>query len=462
MEEAVMDKMPEFQELKPGQIIKSKVIAVYDGKVVVGLGLKTDGFLQLSDFQTPPQIGSEIDIYISRLNPHTGSPVISYTKAKDMIIWKDLEGKFKSKKNINGKITKKIKGGYEVDIGIPAFMPGFQLSKKHSNRNESGAIEVRITEFNRKSRNVVVSNKIAEKEKQDLEKQKVFSTLKEGDTIKGKITTITDFGIFLDIGGIDGLLHINDVSYVRPEKLSDIHKVGDTLEVKVLKFDPEKNKVALGLKQLQKNPWDDVEEKYKPGMKVNGRITTITSFGAFVMLEDGVEGLIHVSDISWTERITHPKDVFSVGQSVDAVVVESSVQKQKISLSYKAIFENPYDLYKAGDVVSGHIMKLMDFGCIIKIKPKIPPSPANKGGIHGFIHVSEISKNRIDKPSDVLAIGEDVTGKVVKIDKSKKRIELSIKQYEREQDEQDLKGFLNTQETKIKFADLIEKDDTDR
>lgn len=462
MEEVVMDKMPEFQELKPGQIIKSKVIAIQEGKVVVGLGLKTDGFLQLSDFQTPPQIGSEIDIYISHLNPHNGSPVISYTKAKDIIIWKDLEEKFKLKENISGKISKKIKGGYEINIGIPAFMPGFQLSKKHSNKNGSGIIEVRITEFDKKGRNIVVSNKIVEKEKQDLEKQKIFSTLKEGDIIKGKITTIADFGIFLDIGGIDGLLHINDVSYVRPEKLSDIHKVGDTLEVKVLKFDPEKNKVALGLKQLQKNPWDDVEEKYKPGMKVKGKITTITSFGAFVMLEDGIEGLIHVSDISWTERITHPKDVFETGQPVEAAVVESSVQKQKISLSYKAIFENPYEQYKPGDVVSGQVMKLMDFGCIIKIKPKIPPSPANKGGIHGFIHVSEISKTRIDKPSGVLAIGEDITGKVMKIDKAKKRIEVSIKQYEKEQDEQDIKGFLNTPETKIKFADLIERDDADR
>ncbi|MBN1383528.1 MAG: S1 RNA-binding domain-containing protein [Elusimicrobia bacterium] len=461
MEELVMDKMPEFQELKPGQIIKSKVIAIYDGKVVIGLGLKRDGFLQLSDFQTPPQIGSEIDIYITRLNPHDGSPVISYTRAKDIIIWNGLEENFKLKKIIKGKISKKIKGGYEVDIGIPAFMPSSQLSKKYSKSHNSDVVEVKITEFNRKSRNIVVSNKIVEKEKQEFRKQKVFSTLKEGEVIKGKITTITDFGIFLDIGGIDGLLHINDVSYVRPEKLSDIYKIGDTLKVKVLKFEPEKDKIALGLKQLQKNPWDDVEEKYKTGMKVKGKITTITPFGAFVMFEDGIEGLIHVSDISWTERITHPKDVFDIGQFVEAVVLESSVQKQKISLSYKAVFENPYDKYTIGDVVSGHVIKLMDFGCIIKIKQNIQPSPASKGGIHGFIHVSEISKTRIDKPSDVLAIGEDVTGKIVKIDKSKKRIEISIKQYEREQDEQELKGFLNTQETKIKFADLIEKDSTD-
>ncbi|MDD5686798.1 MAG: S1 RNA-binding domain-containing protein [Elusimicrobia bacterium] len=457
MEELAMDKMPEFQELKPGQIIKSKVIAVYDGKVVVNLGLKNDGFIEASDFQTIPSVGSDIDVYISRLDARDGSPVISYTKAKEILVWKELEENFKSGKVMEGKITKKIKGGFEINIGVPVFMPSSQIAKKYSKKTDGDVIEVKIVEFDKKQRNVVVSNRIVEKEKNEIKKQEIFSTLKEGDIIKGKITTIADFGIFVDIGGIDGLVHINDVSYKRVENLANIYKVGDMLEVKVLKFEPKENKIALGLKQLQKNPWDDVEKKYKPGLKVKGKIMTLTPFGAFVMLEDGVDGLIHVSDISWTERIAHPKDVFEEGQEIEAIVLDSNAQKKKISLSYKSVFENPYDKFKVGDVVSGHVIKLMDFGCIVQIELEVQDNPAcGKTGVHGFVHVSEISKTRIDKPSDVLAVGEDVTGKVVKNDKLKKRIEISIKQYDQEQEEEGIKGFLNSQETKIKFADLIE------
>lgn len=452
MEEMIMDKMPDIQELKAGQIVKSKVIAVMNGHVVVDLGLKRDGFISVGDFQTLPEIGSEIDIFISRLDSD-GSPVISYTKARDIMGWKSIDENFKSKKIIQGKIIKKIKGGYEVNVeGIPAFMPASQLSKKYSSKPVGEIVDVKITEFDRKSKNVVVSNKIVEKEKNELEKQKVLSSIKEGAILKGKIATITAFGIFVDIGGIDGLLHINDVSYKRLENLSDLYKPGEDLEVVVLKFDSKENKIALGLKQLQKNPWDDVEKNYKPGMRVKGKITSLTSFGAFVMLEDGVEGLIHVSDISWTERIAHPKDIFEAGQEIEAIVIDSSKDKQKVSLSYKAIFENPFDKYEVGKVVKGHIIKLMDFGCIAQLEQNI----------HGFIHVSEISKTRIDKPSDVLTVGEDVKGTIVKVDKSKKRIELSIKQYEKQQDEQDVKGFLNSQETKIKFADLIEEDESNR
>jgi len=447
-----MDAMPEFNELKPGQIIKTKVLAVYTDKVVVDLGLKSDGFIQASDFQTLPKVGSEVDVYISHFRESDGFPVISHAKAKEIIAWKVIEEKFKDGGIIEGKISKKIKGGYEVDIGVPAFMPNSQISRKFVEKADLNVIEVKITELNKKNKNVVVSNKVVEKEKNEKSKQKIFSTIKEGDIIKGKIATITDFGIFVDIGGIDGLLHINDVSYKRIEKLSDIYKVGDELEVKVLKFDPKGNKIALGLKQLQKNPWDDVEKKYKSGMRVKGKITSCTSFGAFVMLEDGVEGLIHVSDISWTERISHPEDVFKCGQEIEAVVLESSVEKKKISLSYKATLNNPYDKYEIGKVITGRIVKLMDFGCIIQIEPKV----------HGFVHVSEISKNRIDKPSDVLVAEEDITGKIVKVDKLKKRIEISIKQYENEQDEQDIKGFLSSQETKIKFADLIENNDNSK
>ena len=449
MEDMVMESMPEFQELKPGQVIKSKVIAVYDDKVIVDLGLKMDGFLDKSDFQTLPEVGEEIDIYISRLNPRDGTPVISHSRAREMGVWKKLEDDFASGRIIEGRITKKVKGGFELDVGMPAFMPSSQLAKKYLQNPENTVVELKITKLDKKTRNIVISNKLAEKESNDIKKEKVFSSLNEGDIVKGKITTITDFGIFVDLGGIDGLLHINDVSYKRIGDLQNMFKLGDTLEVKVLKFDPKENKIALGLKQLQKNPWDDVEEKFKPNMRIKGKITSLTPFGAFVFLEDGIEGLIHVSDISWTERIVHPKDVFKEGQEVEAIVLESSVQKHKISLSYKATLDNPYDKFKAGEIVSGDVVKLMDFGCLIKIDQNI----------HGFVHVSEISKSRIDKPSDVLAMGENVSGKVIKIDKPKKRIEISIKQLDREQEEQDVKGFMNSQETKIKFADLIENND---
>ncbi|MFH1540686.1 MAG: S1 RNA-binding domain-containing protein [Elusimicrobiota bacterium] len=448
MDEMLMYKMSEIQKLEPGQIVKSKVIAITDGQVVVNLGLKRDGFVDVADFQTPPEIGSKIDIFIVRLDSQDGHPTISYTKARDIVVWENIDEKFKSKEIIKSKITKKINGGYEVDIeGIFAFMPSSQLSRKYSSQQVIGiTIDVKITEFDKGNKNIVVSNRIVELEKSEIQKQKVFSSIKEGDIIKSKITTITNFGIFVDIGGIDGLLHINDVSYKRIENLSQVYKIGDELTVKVLKFDPKKGKVALGLKQLQKNPWDDVEKNYKPGMKVKGKITSLVDFGAFVMLEDGVEGLIHVSDISWTDRIAHPKDIFEEGQVIEAIVADSNAEKKKVSLSYKANFENPFDKYEVGKIAKGHVIKLMDFGCVIQLEQNI----------HGFIHVSEISKTRVDKPSDVLIVGEDVEGVIIKVDKLKKRIELSIKQYEKEQEKQDIKGFLNSEETKIKFADLIQ------
>jgi len=447
MEDIVMESMPDMPELKPGQVVKSKVVHVSSDKVLVDLGLKKEGFLSASEFKNLPQVGSEIDIYINHLNTD-GSPSISYSKAMDMLVWKNLTESFQTGKIINGKIGKKIKGGYEVDIGLTAFMPGSQISKDHSKLPGGKTLGVIITELDKKNKNIVVSNKLAEKEINETKRQNTFASIKEGNVIKGKISTITDFGIFVDLGGIDGLLHINDVSYKRVENLNDIYKIGDEITVKVLKIDPKENKIALGAKQLLKNPWDDVELKYLKGMRVSGKVTTLTPFGAFVMLEDGVEGLIHVSDISWTERIVHPKDVFKEGQDIEAMVLESSVEKQKISLSYKALFENPYDSYKIGKVVTAKVAKLMDFGCLVELEPHI----------HGFVHVSEIAKSRIEKPADVLSIGDEITGKVVKVEKQKKRIEVSIKQYEKEQEEQDIKGFLNSQETKIKLADLIEDD----
>ena len=448
MEDIVMESMPDMPELKPGQVVKSKVVHVSGDRVLVDLGLKKEGSLSVSEFKKLPQVGAEIDIYINHLNNADGSPSISYSKAMDMVVWKKLNDSFAAKEIIKGKVGRKIKGGYEVDVGLTAFMPGSQVSKDNSKEPEGKTLGVIITELDKKSRNIVVSNKLAEKEINEVKRQNIFATIKEGDVIKGKISTITDFGIFVDIGGIDGLLHINDVSYKRVEKLNDIYKPGDEISVKVLKVDAKENKIALGAKQLLKNPWDDVETKYRKGMKVNGKITTLTPFGAFVMLEDGVEGLIHVSDISWTERIVHPKDIFKEGQEIEAVVLESSVDKQKISLSYKALFENPYDGYKIGKIVTGKIVKLMDFGCLVELEKHI----------HGFIHVSEIAKSRIEKPADVLSLEDTVTGKVVKVEKQKKRIEISIKQYEREQEEQDIKGFMNSQETRIKLADLIEDD----
>ena len=442
-----MEKMPDMPELKPGQVVKSTVVHVSSEKVLVDLGLKKEGFLSASEFKNLPQVGSEIDIYINHLNTD-GSPNISHSKARDMLIWNNIDESFQSGKIINGKIGKKIKGGYEVDIGLSAFMPGSQLSRNHSKSPEGTALGVVITELDKKSRNVVVSNKLAEKEVNEAKRQEIFAGIKDGSVIKGKISTITDFGIFVDLGGIDGLLHINDVSYKKAENLNAIYKTGDEITVKVLKIDPKGNRIALGAKQLLKNPWDDVELKYRKGMKVSGKVTTLTQFGAFVMLEDGVEGLIHVSDISWTERIVHPKDVFKEGQDIEAVVLESSVEKQKISLSYKALFENPYDSYKIGKVVTARVAKLMDFGALVELEKHI----------YGFVHVSEIAKNRIEKPSDVLAIDDEITGKVIKVEKQKKRIEISIKRYEKEQEEQDIKGFLNSQETRIKLADLIEDD----
>ncbi|OQA91629.1 MAG: 30S ribosomal protein S1 [Elusimicrobia bacterium ADurb.Bin231] len=448
MEEMLMENMPDLPELKAGQIIKSKVVAVSGDRVLVDLGLKRDGILPVTEFAEIPKVGTEIDIYINHINPRDGFPSISHSKAKDVSTWNDLAECQKSGKTITGKISKRIKGGFEVDIGVTAFLPGSHLSKEYLQNPEGKSVELKITECNRKNKNVVVSNKVVENEKRELQKKKFFETIKEGDIVTGKISSITEFGVFVNLGGIDGLLHINDISYKKNSNPRELYKLGDEIEVKILKLDPAENKIGLGIKQMLKNPWDDIGKKYPKGTQVKGTVTTIAPFGAFVLLEDGVEGLIHVSDISWTERITHPKTIFTPGQEVETVVMESDAEKQKISLSYKALQSNPYDKYSPNKVVTGTVAKLMDFGCIVKLEPNI----------HGFLHVSEISKSRIEKPSDILEIGDEVTGIVVKVEKNKKRIEISLKQYEKQQEEQDMKGFLNTQETRIKLADLLEDD----
>jgi small subunit ribosomal protein S1 len=443
----VMERMPDFPDLKPGQVVKSKVVAISGDKVLVDLGLKREGFLSITEFQNvPPKVGSEIDIYINHINSRDGSPSISHSRAKDLIAINSIGDNFQEGKIINGVIGRKIKGGYEVDIGMAAFMPGSQISKEFSNAPAGTRIEVKIIEFDKRSKNVVVSNKVVEKEKAVVKRQELFASLKEGDVVNGKVVSITGFGVFVDLGGVDGLLHINDVSYKKLDKLDGMFKAGDEIKAKVLKIDQAEGKIGLGLKQLQKNPWDSVEKKYKRGTKISGKVTSITPFGVFVLIEDGVEGLLHVSDISWTERIAHPKDVFKPGQDIEAVVLEANREKQKISLSFKALFDNPYDKYVPGRVVSGSVIKLMDFGCIVELEPNI----------HGFVHVSEIAKSRIEKPSDVLSLGDAVSGKVVKMDKAKRRIEVSIKQQERENEEQDIRSFLNSQQKGLKLADLLE------
>jgi small subunit ribosomal protein S1 len=419
-----------FKNLEEGTITEGRVVAVTKDKVVVDIGYKSEGMIPNDQFSTEElqniKVGDRLQVYIEECEDADGNLVLSKEKADKMKIWEELETLFNDGKSIDGKIVARIKGGMMVDIGVKAFLPGSQIDL-HPVRDLDGLVgrtfPLKIIKINHRRGNVVVSRRVLLEETRDSKRKTTLSTLKEGQLIQGVVKNITDYGAFIDLGGIDGLLHITDMSWGRVGHPSEMFNMGDKVEVSVLKYDRETGRISLGLKQKSADPWTGVASKYAIGTRVRGRVVSLTDYGAFIELEPGVEGLVHVSVMSWTHEVRHPSRVVSIGDQVEAAVLNVDPASRKISLGMKQTAPNPWDMvegkYAIGTRIEGKVKSLTDFGAFVGLEE----------GIDGLIHISDMSWTKhIKHPSELFKKGQKVEAVVLRIDKEKERLSLGYKQ----------------------------------
>ncbi len=418
----------EVQDFTPGAIIKGRISSVSGDDFVVELGLKSEGVLERSEFDTPEEvkIGDEVKVLLEDVEGDTGLVKISKRKADRIINWEHIMKSKKEGDPVHGKVTKKIKGGLLVDIGVPVFLPASQVDIRRPGEISDWIgreIDAVILKIDEERRNIVISRrKMIEQQREEL-KRKTLDTLQIGQVIKGTVKNIADFGAFIDLGGVGGLLHITDMSWGRINHPSDILKIDQEVEVKVLSIDKDKEKIALGLKQKEASPWENIESKYPVGSVHEAEVVNIMSYGAFCKLEEGVEGLVHISEMSWTKRINHPSEVVAQGQRVKVKVLEINKDKQEISLGMKQVEENPWERvaekYPPGSVVRGKVRNIANYGAFVEIEE----------GIDGLLHVSDLSwTKKIGHPSEVLKKNEDIQAVVLSVDQEKQRIALGLKQ----------------------------------
>lgn len=524
-----------LKTVEEGQIVKGIVVDITSDYVTVDVGYKCEGQIPIGEFirrdnKIDIKVGDEIDVLLEKKESEEGLLILSKVKADRITIWREIIQSFKEGKAIEGEIVGKVKGGLTVDFrGVVGFLPGSQIDLRPLKDLDSligKRLKFKILKFNRKRNNIVVSRRlILEEEKKQL-REKTLTNLKEGDVIEGIVKNVTDYGAFIDIGGIDGLLHITDISWGRVSHPSEKLKIGDQIKVKVLSFDREKAKVSLGLKQVLPDPWSYVKEKYPIGSRVMGKVVNIADYGVFVELEEGIEGLIHISELTWDKKIKHPSKIVNIGDRVEVMVLDCDPKKRRISLGMKQIEPNPWTLieerypvgtrvvrkiktitdfgiflgfdegidglvhvsemswtkkikhpseiykkgqeveavvlnidpknerfslgikqltpdpwknigyrYRKGDVISGKITNLTDFGAFVELEE----------GIEGLVHVSEISHEKVNKPSDVLKVGETISAVVLHIDPQERRIALSIKAWKEKSEKAEIERYISSE-----------------
>ena len=428
----LLDDYSHFAPPSEGEVYQGTVLSVTDKEVIVDFGYKSEGLVPIEQFRGADgavhvRSGDVIDVMVDRSGPPPeGYTLLSHEKAARIRAWDELERAARENLTISGRVTTKTKGGLTVDVGVPAFMPGSQIAARpiHNLDQFLGTdIPVKILKLNRRRGNVVVSRRMAVEEEETSRKSHVLDTLHEGAVAQGVVKNLTDYGAFIDLGGIDGLLHVSDMSYGRIQHPSEMLHVGDEITVKVLKLDKDKGRISLGIKQLNDNPWETVEQRYPFGARVIGRVVSVTDYGAFVELEPGVEGLIHISEMTWSRRMKHPSKVVHVGDQVEAVVLEVKPKDRRVSLGIKQLEPDPWttvaDRYSVGSVVEGRVRKLTDFGAFIEIEE----------GIDGLVHISDLSwTKRVAHPSEVLKKGQLVQAVVLHIDAENRRLSLGVKQ----------------------------------
>ena len=417
----------QIDELIPGKLIKGKVIGFAGDDVVVEVGLKSEGLIPKEEFEgIELRPGDMVDVLLEDVEGEEGLVQLSKRKADRMLSWQRIMDTTKEGDVVEGMVTKKIKGGLLVDIGVPVFLPASQVDVRRP--GEIGdyigkRIRASILKIDLERRNIVISRRKLIEEERDSAKRRLLDNLKEGEIITGTVKNIADFGAFVDLGGIDGLLHITDMSWGRINHPSEILRIDQKVEVKVLNIDREKEKIALGLKEREASPWEEIEKKYPVGSRILGSVVNLMSYGAFVKLEDGIEGLVHISEMSWTRRVNHPSELVQPGQEVDVVVLEINKDKQEISLGMKQTEVNPWELvsekYPPGTVIEGKVRNLANYGAFVEIEP----------GIDGLLHISDMSwTKKVTHPNEVLKKGDSVRCVVLDVDRDKQRVSLGVKQ----------------------------------
>jgi small subunit ribosomal protein S1 len=532
------------QEIKEGEVVDGTVVSLGDEYVTIDIGYKCEGLVYTQEFKDAHgvahvAVGDVVSVYLERMEAENGFMLLSKDKAEIIRAWDEISQACEKDQLVEGTVIAKVKGGLSVDIGVKAFLPGSQIDTKpvkNLDKFLGKKLKFKIIKFNKKRGNIVLSRRAVVAQEREVQRAETLSNLQEGMVLSGTVKNITEYGAFIDLGGMDGLLHITDMSWGRIKHPSELFAVGDEIKVKILKYDREKERVSLGLKQVTANPWDDVEYKYPVGVKVKGKVVSLKDYGAFVELEDGVEGLIHVSEMSWTERVKHPSKVLNMGDEVECKVLEVDSKQKRISLGLKQLQSNPWDeleqKFPIGTIVDGTVKSITDFGVFVdlgvgidglvhvsdiswtkkfahpsekfkkddvlkaivlgidkesekfslgikqlerdpweSIKTRYRTGQAIDGlvtkltdfgafvevedGVEGLVYVSEIADHRIEKPADVLKLGDKVRAEILSIEPRERRIGLSIKQLGRSEERANYESFVGERSKKTSMGDII-------
>ncbi len=420
-----------LKSLKEGEVVTGKVLKILDKEVIVDIGFKSEGVIDVEEFRLPDgtlgvKVGDRVDVLLEKSENADGYVVLSKDKAEKMRIWDEVEKAYETGEPILGRVVDRIKGGLKVDIGLPAFLPGSLVDirpVRNLDALKGQQFKMRVIKVNKRRGNIVLSRKAVLDEENAEKKKKTLEELQEGKIIRGVVKNLTEYGAFVDLGGIDGLLHITDMAWGRINHPSEKFQIGDEVDVVVLKFDRERERVSLGFKQRQIDPCETAAQKYPPQTRIRGKVVSLTDYGAFVEVEDGIEGLIHVSEMSWTKRVKHPSKILNVGDWVECVVLEIDQEGKRLSLGLKQTEPNPWDMidtkYRVGDMIKGKVRNITDFGAFVEVEE----------GIDGLVHISDLSwTRRIKHPSEVLKKSDEVEAVILKIDSENQRLSLGIKQ----------------------------------
>jgi small subunit ribosomal protein S1 len=434
--EASMDDLMDlyeesFKRFAEGEVVTGRIISIDRDHVLVDIGYKSEGQIRIGEFQdekgqVKAKPGDKVEVMVEWWDDENEVVVLSKEKAEKVKVWEEIKKAYEADEPVEGVIASRVKGGFSVDIGVNAFLPGSQADLRPvRNLDEmvGKTYKFKVLKFNRKRSNIVLSRRVILESERESKRSSTLASIHEGKVVNGVVKNITEYGVFVDLGGVDGLLHITDISWGRVKHPSELFSVGDEIKVKILNLDLERERVSLGMKQLTADPWSTAAEKYPIGSRVSGRVVSLTDYGAFVELEEGIEGLIHVSEMSWTRKVRHPNKVVSVGEEVEAVVLDIKPDNRRISLGMKQAVPNPWDVisdkYPVGTTIEGKIKNITDFGLFIGIDE----------GIDGLVHISDLSwTKRIKHPSEIYKKGDIVQAIVLEIDKDNERFSLGIKQ----------------------------------
>ncbi|MBN1575144.1 MAG: 30S ribosomal protein S1 [Chitinispirillaceae bacterium] len=448
-----------LEGIEEGQVVRGRILRITEKEVIVDVNFKSEGIIPISEFKNVHEFkpGDEIDVFLEQVEDSEGQIILSKSRADFLRVWDRIYKSFENQETVEGRLVRRIKGGVVVDLfGVDAFLPGSQIDLRQIPDMDAiigQTFRFRVIKVNKARRNIVVSRRVILEEDRSALREKILAELEKGQVREGTVKNITDFGAFIDLGGVDGLLHITDMSWGRVNHPSEIVAIGDKLKIKVLDFNDNKERISLGLKQLSEHPWKGIEDKFPEGSRVRGKIVSITDYGAFMELEKGIEGLIHISEMSWTQHIKHPSKIVGIGDIVEAVVLKIDKDNQKISLGFKQLEPDPWERvpgeFPIGTVVKGKVRNIAAFGAFVELKE----------GVDGLIHISDMSwTKKINHPGEILKKGDTIEVKVLDIDPDKRRISLGIKQLSEDPWEHLAKEYLvGTDVAECEVARLLDR-----